>query len=283
MTIDRSTLSPQNILDKYINPRIAFEPNTGCWFWLGYLQRGGYATVRLPHPDKGGWSTQYVARFLYEASADSLLQSLIVQNQCKMPGCVNPGHQRAVTKDEWMRGRTHWKRDIDRSRCFLGHELSDENTYVNYSGRKECRLCRHCRNKKYQEKKRAEDWRKFGEFLESLESSKHRLCGPNKYYVYHLIDPFTETVFYVGKGSGGRVFHHERDLLGGGLSTNSKKESFIRSIWNRGGEVRFSIVYRNLIEAKALWMEQQEIDRIGINNLTNRLSGTIPCKFRKLF
>ena len=32
------------------------------------------------------------------------------------------------------------------------------------------------------------------------------------FYVYHLIDPFNNTVFYVGKGYGERMYEHEKEV-----------------------------------------------------------------------
>jgi hypothetical protein len=277
MTIDRSTLSPALILEKYIAPRIAYEPNTGCWLWLGYVQSRGYATTRLPHPNKAGWSTQYVARFMYEYSVGPISDAQVIKNQCKVHGCVNPDHHCPIARQEWLRNRTRWKHLANRTKCSHGHPFTEETTFVNSRGKRRCRACQTAHEKKSLEKRRGEHWRRFGEYLESIEPSER--TAPKKYYVYHLIDPFTERVFYVGKGCGGRIFHHERDLLGG-VYGNSKKEAVIRAIWNNGGEIQFSIVERHLTEARALWLEQAEIHRIGIENLTNRASGSIPHKCR---
>jgi hypothetical protein len=281
MTVDRSTLSPQKILEKYILPRVAFEPNTGCWIWLGHLHPAGYGTARLPHANKPGWSTQGVARVVYEIVAVPLSAGRRVQNQCKLRCCVNPDHHSSISQNDWLHKRSTWKRAADRTTCHRGHAFSEENTLRKLNGRKACRICKSVNEQKHKEKRRGEDWRKFGEFLESTELSDKRQLGPTKYYVYHLIDPFTQKVFYVGKGCGGRVFHHERDLLAG-VYGNSKKEAAIRAIWTRGGEVQFSIIERHLTEARALWLEQAEIHRIGIDNLTNRASASIPHQFRRM-
>ena len=38
-------------------------------------------------------------------------------------------------------------------------------------------------------------------------------CEKLGYYVYSLIDPFSDKVFYIGKGTGNRVYAHENDAL----------------------------------------------------------------------
>lgn len=96
-----------------------------------------------------------------------------------------------------------------------------------------------------------------------------------KYYVYHLIDPRTGKVFYVGKGSGDRIFHHERDARNMRFM-NAEKEFTIREIWMAGLEVIRKIEKTFDLEAEAYIFEKQEIDRIGIDNLTNLSRGGEP-------
>jgi hypothetical protein len=48
-----------------------------------------------------------------------------------------------------------------------------------------------------------------------------------KWYVYELIDPRTNRPFYVGKGSGNRIDHHEKEADKG---VCSKKCNLIREL-----------------------------------------------------
>ncbi len=92
---------------------------------------------------------------------------------------------------------------------------------------------------------------------------------PKRYYVYHLIDPTNDEVFYVGKGTGNRAYHHARDsrnLKG----INPSKELRIRMIHNRGLEVRISKVCETDSEAEAFEIERMYIHRIGYHQLTNQ-------------
>src|SRR4051812_12323450 len=99
MTIDRSTLSPQRIIEKYITPLVAFEPNTGCWIWMGGVYKG-YARVSLPLLDSAGWAKKGVARTLHEYHVGTIPQGLELKRRCEVACCVNPEHYRAVTLRE---------------------------------------------------------------------------------------------------------------------------------------------------------------------------------------
>ena len=55
------------------------------------------------------------------------------------------------------------------------------------------------------------------------------------YYVYELIDPRDDTVFYVGKGTGYRIDHHEAEARRG---KQSRKCDRIRAIHDAGRYVR---------------------------------------------
>lgn len=90
------------------------------------------------------------------------------------------------------------------------------------------------------------------------------------WYVYHLIDPRSNAVFYVGKGKGDRADHHLREARQG---SGHPKCDVIRSIWSDGLEVSKYVVRRFHCEQEAYSFEAAEIARIGIQNLTNIAPG----------
>lgn len=69
----------------------------------------------------------------------------------------------------------------------------------------------------------------------------------NDYYVYTYAYPDGK-VFYVGKGHGNRIDHHEREAKSG---VDSEKCAIIRQIWADGKQVLKKKIYENLSEEDA--------------------------------
>ena len=91
------------------------------------------------------------------------------------------------------------------------------------------------------------------------------------YYVYLLIDPKTSDVFYVGKGTGNRIFQHINSAISSPLE--SDKLERIRSIRAKGLQVKHVIHRHGLTEKEAFEVEASLIDFIGIRDLTNIVNG----------
>ena len=90
------------------------------------------------------------------------------------------------------------------------------------------------------------------------------------FYVYHLIDPRTGSVFYVGKGCRNRDDAHERQAKAG---SNHPKCEVIRSIWAAGEKVKKARIRSFDDEQAAYEFEAREIRRLGIETLTNLVLG----------
>ena len=94
-----------------------------------------------------------------------------------------------------------------------------------------------------------------------------------KYYVYQLIDPRSNTVFYVGKGTGNRAYSHNEFKDG---NNNYYKDSIIKELHQQGLTPIVEIVERFANEQDAYDYEDKLIESIGIDNLTNITEGARP-------
>lgn len=101
-------------------------------------------------------------------------------------------------------------------------------------------------------------------------------------YVYALIDPASNEIFYVGKGGGDaygnqRIFSHfhEADKLRNSPEKQSRKIKKILDIWNRKQEVKWVILRHGLNSTEAHEVEAAIIDTLNLptNRLLNEVVG----------
>jgi len=88
-----------------------------------------------------------------------------------------------------------------------------------------------------------------------------------KHYVYLYIDPRTERVFYVGKGSGNRALEHLRD------AANPAVREAVRRIREAGLKVRIDILKHGLNPRQATEAEAAAIEAYGLQTLKNAVRG----------
>lgn len=102
--------------------------------------------------------------------------------------------------------------------------------------------------------------------------SEKSLLSLGDYYVYGLIDPRTNQIFYIGKGTGNRVFEHEKESINSPNSDKLKLKT-ISEINALGLSVKKIIINSNLTETEAFAAEAALINAfnyvsdIGLTNI----------------
>lgn len=93
---------------------------------------------------------------------------------------------------------------------------------------------------------------------------------PTGPYVYELIDPRDGAVFYIGKGTGRRMYQHERDVMRG-KTKNAAKTGRIAEILAAGLRVVCRVLAVFTSDAEAFKAERQFIAAHA--DLTNATAG----------
>ncbi len=118
-----------------------------------------------------------------------------------------------------------------------------------------------------------------------MEQFTSKIADEIQYYVYALVDPRNDQIFYIGKGKGNRVFQHATDALNSSEKTD--KLDLIRDILaskdseGQPYKVKHYIIRHLLSEKEALDIESVLIDLLTypafrchtIDSLTNVQAG----------
>jgi hypothetical protein len=103
----------------------------------------------------------------------------------------------------------------------------------------------------------------------------HEVAQQLAYYVYALRDPRTKTVFYIGKGKGGRINAHQKEA-GENLESERAKVRTINEIEASGLELELLFLRTGIEdEDTAFAIEQAVIDSYAASTLplTNLVRG----------
>ena len=122
------------------------EPNTGCWLWLGLLDKDGYGRVY----DASGKHV-FAHRLFYSYFIGEIPDDLTIDHKCFLPCCVNPEHLCLATHNENARRQ----RSSLKTHCVNGHEFTPENTIIRKNGTSRCcRLCGQLAQREYYQRKK---------------------------------------------------------------------------------------------------------------------------------
>lgn len=123
---------PRDPVERFLS-KVTYEPNSGCWLWVGGWQRAGYGHMHY----NGEIVAHRVSAHLFKGGIPS---GLHVLHRCDVRECVNPDHLFFGThsdnmKDCARKGRAI-KPSIRKTHCVRGHDLSlHKNAYGS------CRKC----------------------------------------------------------------------------------------------------------------------------------------------
>lgn len=95
------------------------------------------------------------------------------------------------------------------------------------------------------------------------------------FYVYALLNPLTNKVFYIGKGLENRVFAHKNEVLENRSNLTSLKSIEIREILDKKLDIKHLIIRHGLTEKEAFLVEATLIDyhNFSSEKLTNEVAG----------
>ena len=80
-----------------LEERLAPVTESGCWLWLGELNRNGYGRLSV------GGRRAMAHRLAYELLVGPIAPGLVLDHLCRVRCCCNPAHLEPVT----VRENTH--------------------------------------------------------------------------------------------------------------------------------------------------------------------------------
>lgn len=115
--------------------RLAIDPATKCWNWLGTISAGKYGSIYYDG------RMQKVHRVAWELEKGSVPNGMDLDHLCRNRKCCNPDHLEPVTRSENLRRSPLMDRKSALTHCKRGHEFTTENTIIRKNGWRACRIC----------------------------------------------------------------------------------------------------------------------------------------------
>lgn len=135
----------ETLFDRFVR-KIQLDFDTGCWNWIGCVNKDGYGQIGLGYEIIGA---HRIAWFLFVSNHTDGLE---LDHICRNRRCVNPAHLREGTHQSNCNNRNA------RTHCPNGHPYKEVGyrTRVDANGFlvRNCNLCVHYQRQKANEKRR---------------------------------------------------------------------------------------------------------------------------------
>ena len=123
---------------------ISPEPMSGCWLWMGSLDRDGYGQTVGKKAD--GKLTSFRAhRIAFEKARGPIPDGLVIDHKCRVRSCVNPDHMEPVTNMENIRRGETGQFRLKNTHCPNGHEYTQK---TRKDGSRICLTCNRERDRR---------------------------------------------------------------------------------------------------------------------------------------
>jgi len=112
-------------------------PSVGCWEWLA-AKADGYGRFKF----RGTTMRAHRLLFTWTYPEIDITDQELDHFACDNRGCVRPDHLRPVsTRENLLRGDSPCSANASKHRCSRGHLFTEENTFIDSRGKRNCREC----------------------------------------------------------------------------------------------------------------------------------------------
>ena len=118
-----------------------YDPNTGCWLWVGYRDKKGYGRIHFGKHSE----SHLVHRVGYELERGPIPDGMELDHLCRQPACWSPYHLEPVTHrvncQRGVCGAVNAARQLAMTVCKRGHPLVEVRYNKNGTAQRWCHVC----------------------------------------------------------------------------------------------------------------------------------------------